>query len=121
MKVYAIKTIKRHWFVISIIILSGITVLSLMPTEELPDAPGSDKTHHLISYAALAFPASLRRANGWKYMILFFACYSGLIEMIQPYVDRHGEWLDFIANVSGLLLGSILALWTRELQVKFNN
>jgi hypothetical protein len=32
--------------------------------------------------------------------------------MIQPYVNRHGEWLDFFANtigvISGFLVGVIL-------------
>lgn len=54
------------------------------------------------------------------YIILLFALYSGLIEVIQPYVNRHGEWLDFIGNLSGLLLGFILALWARALRAKCN-
>ena len=120
MKIQAINTVEKHWLIISIFILSTITALSLSPLAELADAPGSDKTHHLISYAALAFPASLRRPTGWKYIILLFAWYSGLIEVIQPYVNRHGEWLDFIGNLSGLLLGFILALWARALRAKCN-
>jgi len=119
MKIQAINTIEKHWLVISIIILSSITVLSLIPLKALADAPGSDKTRHLICYAALAFPASLRRPTGWIYMILLFAVYSGMIEVIQPYVNRHGEWLDLIANISGLLIGAIFALWARTLQAKF--
>ncbi|WP_114994556.1 VanZ family protein [Synechococcus sp. UW179A] len=121
MKIDAINTIQKNWFIISIITFTSITVLSLVQPEELADAPGSDKTHHFISYAVLAFPASLRRPSGWKYLILFFAFYSGLIEAIQPYVNRQGEWLDFIANISGLLLGSILALWARELTAKISD
>ena len=29
-----------------------------------------------------------------------FALYSGLIELIQPRVNRYGEWMDFMANVA---------------------
>jgi uncharacterized membrane protein HdeD (DUF308 family) len=30
---------------------------------------------------------------------------SGIIELIQPYVNRHGEWLDFLANTIGVFSG----------------
>ena len=114
MKNNAIDAVKRHWLIISIIVLVSVTVLSLTPLKELPDTPGSDKTHHLIAYGVLAYPASLRRPAGWKHIILLFAVYSGLLEIAQPYVNRHGEWLDFAANISGLLLGLMLALLTSK-------
>lgn len=114
MKVNAINFVSKYWLAISIILLLGITLFSITPLKELPEVSGSDKTHHLISYAALAYPAALRRPAGWKRIIIIFALYSGLIELIQPYVNRYGEWLDFIANLLGLLLGSLLALGTRK-------
>jgi len=36
--------------------------------------------------------------------------YGGLIEMIQPYVNRYGEFNDFLANGAGAVLGVLLAL-----------
>ena len=115
-----INFIKKHWSAISIMILCGITILSLAPLKQLPDAPGTDKTHHLMAYAALAYPASLRRPTGWKAIILMFLLYGGLIEIIQPYTNRYGEWFDFAANATGLFLGCVLALSTIKLQVKLN-
>ncbi|XOF33520.1 MAG: hypothetical protein ACL93V_16210 [Candidatus Electrothrix sp. YB6] len=29
--------------------------------------------------------------------------------MVQPYVNRYGEWLDFAANSTGILCGLLLA------------
>ena len=49
-------------------------------------------------------------------MILCFALYSGLIELIQPQANRHGEWIDFIANGCGLLIGVALAYATNQLE-----
>ena len=121
MRIRAINRVENYWLPISIIIFSGITVLSLVPLEELPNTPGSDKTHHLIAYAALAYPASLRRPAGWRYTILFFTLYSGLIEIIQPYMNRYSDWIDFVANIIGLALGSILALLTDKLQDNLND
>ena len=114
MKNYVINVIKQHWLFISIIVLLNITALSLIPLEELPATPGSDKTRHLIAYAVLAYPASLRKPAGWKYIIFIFAVYSGLIEICQPYIKRYGEWLDFGANMCGLLLGYSLARLTNS-------
>ena len=106
----AIDLVGQYWLVLSVLLLLAISFLSLSPLEELPEVAGSDKTHHLIAYAFLAFPTALRRPNDWRYIILFFAIYSGVIEVIQPYVNRYGEWTDFIANLAGLLIGSIIAL-----------
>ena len=118
--IHPINLIKKNWSIITIIVLCGITILSQTPLKQLPDAPGSDKTHHLMAYAALAYPASLRQPTGWEAIILLFALYSGLIEIIQPYMYRNGEWLDFVANITGLLLGGMLGLSTSKLQDKFD-
>ena len=104
-----ITGIKEHWFKLSFFILLGITVLSLSPLDELPDVPGADKTHHLIAYAVLSLPVALRRPNRWMFVITFFILYGGLIELIQPYVNRSGEWLDLLANTCGVLCGIMLA------------
>lgn len=101
--------INRYWIQLSLVMLLAITALSLHPLDNLPEAPGSDKTHHLIAYAALAYPASLRKPKRWQAIITIFALYSGLIELIQPHVNRYGEWMDFLANISGLIIGIALA------------
>ena len=109
------ELISRYWFKLSLFILVAITILSLHPLENLPEAPGSDKTHHLVAYAALAFPTALRKPKRWQVILIGFALYSGLIELVQPHVNRYGEWLDFLANISGLFVGIMLALATKKL------
>tara|TARA_R110000822_G_scaffold26451_4_gene79612 strand:- start:5659 stop:6030 length:372 start_codon:yes stop_codon:yes gene_type:complete len=106
--------IKQFWQAITVIILILITVGSLFPVEHLPAAPGSDKTHHFIAYCALMLPTALRRPKYWLAFALFFILWSGLIELIQPYVNRYGEWLDMLANTGGVFLVVIIAqaiLW----------
>ena len=107
--------INRYWIQLSLVMLLAITALSLHPLDNLPEAPGSDKTHHLIAYAALAYPASLRKPKQWQAIITIFALYSGLIELIQPHVNRYGEWMDFLANMSGLIIGIALAFLINKL------
>jgi len=105
--------IAMYWRGLSILILMLITTLSLWPLEHLPVVPGGDKWHHAIAYAALMFPAALRRPRLWPLIGLFFLLWSGAIELIQPYVNRYGEWGDMAANASGLLIGFLLAAAAR--------
>ena len=114
-----LQKIKAYWWEITLAILCAITVLSLYPHASLPAVPGTDKIHHLIAYAVLVFPTALRRPHRWHFIMLFFILCGGMIELIQPYVNRHGEWLDMLANTSGVILGALLArlvnaLYSRE-------
>lgn len=95
-----------------------ISVLSLYPADSLPPVPGTDKTHHFIAYAALAFPVALARPKMWLLMIAGLLAYSGVIELIQPFVNRYGEWLDLAANAGGLLTGVLLAHLVRMIFIK---
>lgn len=104
-----LNLIKIYWSACTLFILTAITVLSLWPLEELPDVPGGDKSHHLISYTLLSLPTALRRPRHWRLLCLLFIVYGGLIELIQPYTKRYGEWMDFAANSAGVLCGLLLA------------
>ena len=84
-------------------------MLSLWPLETLPSVPGTDKTHHLIAYAALVFPTALRKPDKWIMIGLLFLAYSGAIELFQPFVNRYGEWLDMAANSLGVICGLLVA------------
>ncbi len=101
--------IRTYWIAITLITLTAITALSLWPLEKLPSVPGSDKTHHLIAYAALMFPAALRKPNYWLFIGLVFISLSGAIELLQPYANRYGEWLDMTANTIGLVCSLLVA------------
>jgi VanZ family protein len=101
---------RRLWPAFTLLLLGAITVLSLNPSPELTlEPPGSDKTHHFIAYSALALPVALARPRGWGWWIGGFLGWSAAIELIQPQVNRYGEWADLMANGAGLALGVALA------------
>lgn len=104
-----VSLIRSRWLIISMVILAAITLLSLTPLPKLPAAPGSDKLHHFIAYGALCFPLMLRKPRYWGWGLLVLAAWSGLIELIQPYANRYGEWADMLANVGGLACGAVIA------------
>ena len=101
--------VKTNWIAFTLFTLVVITILSLWPLDELPSVPGTDKTHHLIAYTILMLPTALRKPNRWILFGLFFIAYSGAIELLQPYVNRYGEWLDMFANTAGVVCGLIIA------------
>ncbi len=111
--VFLLGVLCRNWLILSILLLATISILSLWPLAQLPSVPGSDKIHHFVAYAALMFPAALRRPRHWLFIALFFILWGGGIELIQPYVNRYGEWLDFLANSCGVLLGIVAATLLR--------
>lgn len=105
--------IVNRWLAITLLILIVITTLSLWPLQNLPRVPGSDKTHHLIAYAILVVPAALANTNLSRWLVIVFILWSGLVELVQPHVNRYGEWSDMIANVSGIAIGWVLGMFIR--------
>lgn len=89
-----------------------IAYLTLAPIHDTR-VPGSDKSHHFIAFAALAFPLSLSRPRLAPWVVLFAATYGGAIELIQPFVGRDEEFLDFVADAVGAALGGGIgvSLW----------
>ena len=59
----------------------------------------------LIAYALLFFPIALHQPKYWVGIGLVIITLSGAIELIQPWVNRYGEWLDLLANTVGVVLG----------------
>ena len=106
---YLTLAIEKYWFHITLLLLISIATLSLWPASYLPKVPGTDKTRHFIAYAALILPTAIKQPKNILVITLGFITFSGAIELIQPYVNRYGEWLDMAANATGLFCGWLLA------------
>jgi len=87
-----------------------ITFMSLYPLQEVPKFSSNDKSLHLIAYFFLALPLGLRKPNKWILFIAILIIFGGIIEIIQPYVNRYGEWLDFFSNGLGVFFGFFTGL-----------
>ena len=105
----------ENWKIYTYLIFIIITLLSLYPLQEQPNIPGSDKIHHLIAYSALSIGVGLRRPSNYVLIIIFFSFYSGLIEIIQPYVNRFREIEDFLFNNLGILIGLTLGIFINKI------
>ncbi len=107
-----ISLIQKYCLHLTLLLLVSIATLSLWPVAYLPDVPGTDKTHHFIAYAALMFPTALKQPKYIFVIAAGFIAFSGAIELIQPYVNRYGEWLDLAANTVGIISGWLIAKTT---------
>ncbi|MEO9274757.1 hypothetical protein ABFY09_07830 [Marinomonas sp. 5E14-1] len=81
-----------------------ISLATLLPAENLPPAPGSDKLHHIIGFGGWALMCAFGSIKRFTYMALFIIFWGGAIELIQPSVNRYGEWLDFYADTLGVAI-----------------
>ena len=105
----------ENWKIYTYLIFIIVTFLSLYPLQEQPSIPGSDKIYHLIAYSALAIGVGLRRPSNYVLIIIFFSFYSGLIEIIQPYVNRFREIEDFLFNNLGIFIGLTLGIFINKI------
>lgn len=95
----------------------GLTVASLVPVDLLPPQTFDiwDKAQHGLGYAwlslfgLLAYPAQARR------VALGLLALGGAIELAQSATGwRYGEWADFAANGTGIVLGATVWLLLRR-------
>ncbi len=86
-----------------------IAAVTLTPIPPSVGADGLDKLFHVLAFTLLIFPLILTDSRRWIWAVPLSILYGGAIELIQPSVGRTAEWLDFGANVTGVLAGAALA------------
>lgn len=113
------RLIRAYWT--SIIVCIGILYVSLVrdPGIHLPTLVGADKWVHLIMYTLLGAVAtydSIRfQLSGWRLWLvatLLPILFGGIIELVQEqwFAPRNGEWMDWLADGIGVIIGAILIM-----------
>jgi VanZ family protein len=121
------RLIRAYWK--SVIVCIGILYVSLVrdPGIHLPTFVGADKWVHLIMYTLLGAVAtydSIRiQLSGWRLWlvaILLPILFGGIIELVQEqwFAPRSGEWIDWLADGIGVIIGSIAILIINRLHHK---
>ena len=102
-----ILKLKRVALFLTIVLALLIAVSTLTPLPTKIDVPGSDKWHHFVAFAVLVFP--LAYCNKRYAIVIAIAAlgYGGFIEIVQPYVNRYGEFNDFVADGIGVCIGIV--------------
>jgi hypothetical protein len=108
------STRRKMALTVTAVLSIAIFVLALIPMEFASPVPGTDKLHHLIAFGALTLPCAALCPRTLVWVLPAIILQAGLIELVQPYVNRLGEWADFIADLKGVAfgLGLGLILWS---------
>lgn len=108
-------------YIPSLLLAGAIAYLSLLREPHIPPTirfAYADKWAHLVMYIILSFAliADARRDNLSKRMaaviaLLLPSLYGGLLELLQHFFfyPRTGDWIDWLADVVGALVGNLLA------------
>ena len=106
--------------------LSIVTILYLSffkpPQTDMEEIPGIDKLVHICMYGGLCFLQWIEYLRthstiNWKKIIIegifLPIAFSGCIELGQSYLTEHrgGDWLDLIANTTGVLLAALVGYY----------
>ncbi|MFM6934056.1 MAG: VanZ family protein [Flavobacteriales bacterium] len=97
----------KFWSYISIGVLVGISVLSLIPPKSGVEIPSNDKINHFIAYSILSVCCLMARFSKRIVPVLLFCiAYGILMELVQGMVPgREQSILDILANISGVFIG----------------
>lgn len=100
----------RRACALSAAVAAGVVAGSLWPLASLPEAPGSDKLHHLLGYGAIVLPLVAVRPRAAVWAVPAAAALGGAVELVQPFANRFAEWGDAAANAAGAGIGAALGL-----------
>jgi VanZ family protein len=101
------------WCALWCLAIAVVVVFTLMPAQDLPDAPGSDKLHHFIAYFVLAASAVQLFAR-WPALLgagLGLVLLGIALEHVQGATGTRIEdrW-DALANTVGVIAGLAVRL-----------
>lgn len=102
-----------------VVLLVASLVSFLTPADDLADPGVDDKVAHALTFAVLALAG---RVAGWRPLPLLagLAAYAVVTEVLQHVlpIGRHGDVLDVVADLVGVLLGLALASVVARLAVR---
>ncbi len=96
----------------------GLTIASLVPVELLPQQAATiwDKGQHAFGFAWLALIGMLAYSRKPRTLLASLLVFGGVIELLQAATGwRYGEWLDFLADGIGVVIGTTIWLVARHL------
>ena len=93
-----------------------IAFATLTPPTPPTGASSNDKLYHFAAFALLVLPVSLLWRPDLARACLVAAGYGAVIEVIQPWFGRSGEWADLAANLAGIVAAAGFGLLVMRLR-----
>lgn len=102
---------------LTLIISFFITIAMLWPIKHQPlGLDGLDKLAHFIAFASLAFPLARTGRFGLVPVFIGATAFGGVIELLQPTLERSADIQDWLVDAVGVLSGIALALIYRKVR-----
>ena len=100
----------RFWWALGWLLVAGISIGSLMPSQYVPGLSVGDKFLHASAYGLLMlwFGGLYRRERHWLIGLGAFALGIALDVAQSGTATRHFDLLDVAANASGILAALVL-------------
>lgn len=96
---------------LTLLIAALIAVGTLTPPGDGPALlPLTDKQMHFIAFALLVLPMTLMNWRHAFWLAPLALVFGAAIELIQPTVGRSGDWLDLLADATGIVFGMLPGL-----------
>jgi len=109
---------------LSCIVIAAIWIVCMIPVPETPlsNVRFIDKWTHLVMYGGLVFVIMVEYGRRKKTLqlkrlllggLLAPIVMGGLVELAQAYLTngvRSGDWIDFVANATGALIGAFIGI-----------
>ena len=111
------RLVDKYWFHLTLLLFIVIVFLSLKPNQLPPSHSHMDKVYHCIAYASLVIPMALKRPSLWLHGVGLMFLLSGVIELVQPITGRTADWLDFLVNGIGLIIGVSISMAINQLRL----
>ena len=99
--------------------LIGSYILAILPQDLAPEIGTlSDKTLHFIAFAVLSLLLNLSYRMIWWRSVLYLLFYACFIEFSQYFTpNRCAEWLDVVADATGIGIGLVFYWGYKKLEV----
>lgn len=104
------------WWTLGWLLVIGVSISSLLPSDLLPDISTRDKLVHASVYCLLMlwFSGLYRRQRHWIIALLLFGLGFALDAAQQASPSRQFDLADVAANAGGIILGLLLARFVFE-------
>jgi hypothetical protein len=111
---------RRYWLIVGYFMVAMTIYLSLftlaLPKTEINHA---DKFSHFIAYSMMMLWLGQAFIQAQRMGLMFALITLGIvIEIIQPSFGRQFDWLDILANSSGVLIAWIALLFGADVMTK---
>jgi VanZ family protein len=86
-------------------VVTGILTLWPAPEPYPPRIFSPDKIYHFVAFFSIVFLVVATGPRRWIWVAPLAIAFGGVIELIQPHINRTGTWYDFAANTAGVAAG----------------